>query len=380
MKTYIKGYHWPHMLFFFLTPLIALFGTAWSLSQGHGSWETWVLAVILLHAAGMSITAGYHRLFAHKSYKTRTPIRLLYMLFGASAFQGSVRWWACGHRYHHRYVDTNADPYSISKGFWYAHLGWLFRKEQDPPSFDWVKDLDADPYVRLQARFYLPISIIMGFGLPTAIASLWGDPWGGFFIAGVLRMVANHHLTFCINSVCHYFGKQTYSDRHTARDHWVAALLTHGEGYHNFHHEFQNDYRNAIRAYQWDPTKWLIQTLATFRLARDLKFIPKERILAARLAMDQKRAVRHFDSYSENVRLKAHEMLLSASAHLQEAHQKWIEMKKNYQALKKQKMDALHVSIDDRRAELKLARQEFRNALARWQILMRRPTLLVARA
>src|SRR5207237_639872 len=134
--------------------------------------------------------------------------------------------------------------------------------------------------------------IFVGLVMPTVIASLWGDWLGGFLLAGVLRTVMNHHFTFSINSFAHLFGKRPYSDQNTSRDSWVLALVTYGEGYHNYHHRFPSDYRNGIKAYHWDPTKWLIRSLEKTGQTYNLRLIPNETILRAKLKMDEKRIVR----------------------------------------------------------------------------------------
>lgn len=373
MKLYIRGYHWPHLVFFSLTPIVAIVGGFWILHQGGPHWATWVLTIIMLFTASMSITGGYHRLFSHKSYQATWPVRLFFLLFGAAGFEGSARWWSCEHRYHHRYVDTELDPYGINKGFWYAHIGWLLKDGHTPPSFKNVSDLDQDPLIRFQDRFFMPIAVIVGFLLPTAIASLWGDPWGGFIFAGVARMVFNHHATFCINSFCHYIGKQTYSDKHTARDSWVAALITYGEGYHNFHHEFQYDYRNGIRVYHWDPTKWLIQLFAATGLASHLKTARQERILLAKLEMDQKRCASRFSHYSDTARAKFYELLASAQEQIKNAHARFQSLKQEYKKLKRDKMASMTASLEDLRLEMNKARRDFRQAMAQWRILIKGP-------
>lgn len=375
MKFYFRGYHWPHILFFGLTPLLAIAGVVWRLFDGGIPGATWILAVSMLALCGLSTTAGYHRLFSHRSYRAAWPARLFYLLFGAGAFQGSVRWWCCEHRYHHLYTDTERDPYGINKGFWYAHLGWLFTKDQDPSDYSNVKDLDEDPLVRWQARFFPWLAVLMGYGLPALVASLWGDPWGGFLVAGLARMVVNHHTTFCINSVCHYVGSQPYSDSHSARDSWIAALLTYGEGYHNFHHEFQYDYRNGIRFFHWDPSKWLIVFLKWMGMVTQLRQARQEHILQARLLMEQKRVERHLLTYSESVQIKAREILTTAGKHLQETYARFQALKQDYQRIKQDQMASLTTSVEEYRRQLRSAQQEFQQAMAAWRTIIRGPAL-----
>jgi len=285
--------NWPTFLFFIFSPIGAIAGVVYvALNVGFHP-ATIALTVFMIFATGIGITGGYHRLFSHKSYEASKLVRWLYVFFGSAALEMSVIEWAYDHRNHHRYVDNDKDPYSINKGFWFAHILWLFRKRgtgnREEVDLNLVQDLWKDPVLRFQHRFYIPIALLTSFLFPAAIAALWGDFTGGLLIAGLARTVWVHQATFCINSVCHYLGTQPYSDRHTARDSWFTALVTYGEGYHNYHHEFPVDYRNGIRKYQYDPTKWLIFALSKVGLVWNLKRIPDEKILAAKMEMQEKR-------------------------------------------------------------------------------------------
>jgi len=176
---------------------------------------------------------------------------------------------------HHRYTDTPQDPYNARQGFFYSHFGWmLFTKDyskMETPKHD-ISDLDKDPMVMFQNRYYGIITPFMALVFPTLVAGLgWGDWAGGYFFTAVARLVFVHHATFCVNSFAHWFGSQPFADDHTPKDHFVTAILTFGEGYHNFHHEFPYDFRNAIYWYQYDPTKWFILALRSIGLAWNLK-------------------------------------------------------------------------------------------------------------
>lgn len=273
-----SSYNWINIIFFITLPMVAIIGTVFLCIYKKIPWQTWLLGVGLLVITGLAITAGYHRLFTHKTYQAAFPLRLIYLLLGAAAFEGSALEWCSDHRNHHRYTDTDKDPYSIKKGFWHAHIGWLFYLDAKKYNFSNVQDLIEDKAISLQHQYYLVISIFMGFVVPTALASIWGDPIGGLVVAGALRITVNHHTTFSINSICHYVGKITYSNKISARDNWLTSLFTYGEGFHNFHHQFPSDYRNGIRLYHYDPTKWLIKFLSYLRLARNLKQLSQERI------------------------------------------------------------------------------------------------------
>ena len=200
-------------------------------------------------------------------------------MFGAATFEGSALEWCTDHRNHHCYTDTDRDPYSVKHGYWHAHIGWLFTLDPSKRNFANVAELQNSALIRFQHRYYIVISILMGFVLPTVIASFWGEPLAGFVIAGALRITLSHHSTFCINSLCHILGKRKYSDKITARDNWLSALVTFGEGYHNYHHRFPIDYRNGVRLYQFDPGKWLVRGLSFVGLAKNLRYISKKRIL-----------------------------------------------------------------------------------------------------
>jgi len=152
-----------------------------------------------------------------------------------------------------------------------------------------ISDLNADPIIRLQHKYYLLFALFFGFVLPTLVCGIfWGDWAGGYFYAAVARLVFVHHATFCVNSLAHYIGSHTYADNHTPRDHFVTALMTLGEGYHNFHHEFPQDYRNAIRWFQYDPTKLFIRLMAFFGLAYNLHRFPENEIYKGALQIAEK--------------------------------------------------------------------------------------------
>jgi len=166
----------------------------------------------------------------------------------------------------------------------------LIRRPKDRIGYADVSDLKADPIVRWQHKYYLWVALVMGILFPTAVAGFgWGDWMGGYFYAAIARLVLVHHATFCVNSLAHWLGETTFDDRHTPRDHYFTALVTMGEGYHNFHHEFPQDYRNAIKFYQYDPTKWLIILCSWLGLAYDLKSFPHNEIMKGTIQMQEKK-------------------------------------------------------------------------------------------
>lgn len=243
---------------------------------------------VMFILTGFSITAGYHRFFAHKTYEARWPLRLMVLIFGAAAFENSVLMWTSDHRRHHKHTDHDDDPYNIQKGFFHAHMGWLLIKLNPEPPIDNVPDLQSDPLVRWQHRYVFVLAVLVGFVLPMVAGFLyngWVGALGCFIIGGTARVVATQHTTFFINSACHCMGRQPYSTRCSARDSFLLAIFTLGEGYHNYHHEFQYDYRNGVKPWQWDPTKWLIWVLSKLGVTSHLRRVPAEKIVAAQEAV-----------------------------------------------------------------------------------------------
>jgi len=278
--------NWVHFAMLTVTPALALYG----IFTVTPRWQTILLSVIFYFWTGLGITAGYHRLWSHRAYSARYMVRLLLCIGGAAAFEGSAKWWCRNHRAHHRYTDTSKDPYNAKNGFFYSHLGWMLVKQKAKNiGYADISDLNRDPMILWQHKYYAYVSIGAGIILPTLIAGLWGDFMGGYFYAALLRIVFVHHATFFVNSLAHWLGDKTYSDLHTSFDSVVTAVLTLGEGYHNFHHEFPQDYRNGIKFYHYDPTKWLIGGLAYFGWTYNLKQITDMEIEKAKVQMEERR-------------------------------------------------------------------------------------------
>lgn len=284
--------NWPAAVMFTVTGALALTLVPWyGFSHGYSS-SAWLWFGVILSLNELAITCGYHRLFAHASYQARPSLRLAYLLFGAMALQNSALIWSAGHRVHHQYIDDpERDPYCARRGFWFSHIGWMLRNyPSGEPDLDRVPDLRRDPLVMWQHRYYVLIATTMNVGLPLLLGWMNGELVGTFLLAGVLRLVVSHHLTFFINSLAHIVGTQPYNTENTARDNAIVALLTFGEGYHNYHHAFAHDYRNAVRWWQWDPSKWLIFSLAWLGLAKNLKRVSRFRIQRSLLDVQFRRA------------------------------------------------------------------------------------------
>lgn len=269
--------NWRNILVLLFSPIAAILAIAYYIrEQGLYPGDVACLAAMTT-LTGLAITAGYHRYYSHKTYDCHPIVQVFYLLFGAAALQSPVTVWASEHRDHHRFVDQDQDPYCAKKGFFWAHVGWILRRSEGR-SLDNVVDLRDKPFVLTQQRFHVALGLAVGFGVPFLIGLSYGRPWGGVLWGGLLRVVVAHHGTFLVNSAGHFLGRQPYSSANTSRDSSLLAILTLGEGYHNFHHAFPGDYRNGVRWYQWDPTKWWILLLGACGLARQLKRTPDVRI------------------------------------------------------------------------------------------------------
>ncbi|OVE77191.1 hypothetical protein BVX98_03340 [bacterium F11] len=373
IKKWLNKIDWSNTSFLAVAHLFALGGAWFLFSFDLIRWQTILLTLFMVIATGLAITVGYHRLFSHKTFQANSLVKLLLLLFGAAAFQNSARRWSSDHRRHHKYVDTDRDPYNIKRGFLFAHMGWILLKYDRAHSYDDVPDLLSDSLVRFQEKYYLSLAIAVGFLFPTLVASIWGDPLGGFFMAGWIRLVLNEHFTFSINSFAHIFGSQPYSDADTSRDNWLFAFFTYGEGYHNFHHKFPFDYRNGIKFYQWDPSKWLIKGLARLGWVSSLRQAPKEIILQARLKMDEKRMVQRLEHVVVPGTQISRELVFSARLKFEQAYVRFQTIKKEYAILRKEKMEVfqtqLHLfneKMETMKMELLAARQTLEEAMATW--------------
>jgi len=384
------GVNWRTSIFLVATFIVAIVATPlyfWAV--GLRTFDVVHFAVMAIFT-GMSITMGYHRLFAHRAYNAKWPVRLFTLLFGAASFENSVLDWASDHRYHHKYTDQDGDPhdpYSITRGFFWAHMGWLLRHHNPPLVKDNVPDLRRDPLVMWQYRYINSLSIAVGFLLPAAVGtifswavgeSLWIGFLGGLLIAGCARIVFVQHCTFFINSLCHYFGSRPYDGSSTARDNGLLAVFTFGEGYHNYHHAFQNDYRNGVRFWQFDPGKWAIWTLSKVGLASDLRRIPAETIRLARIYEKRRRLEARLEKKRQPLSGHVHSLLADLEGRLEQVHLQCRTLLSKRSRLATRARERGSEELARVRRELAEVRREFRRLARAWHLSHRLALVEVA--
>lgn len=357
--------NWKTSSFLISTFLVAITGVPLYLWHHGINWFQFGLFAFYCIATGLSITLGYHRLFSHRSFKAKWPVKFFTAIFGAAAFENSIIDWAADHRRHHKHVDHDDDPYDISKGFFHAHIGWLLFKMRPEPPLDNVTDLFKDRIVVWQQRWCHLIGVLVGFALPAAIGWVYGGPTaalGAFLLAGVARVVLVQHCTFCINSLCHSVGRRPYSSRCSARDSGMMALVTFGEGYHNYHHEFQYDYRNGVKPWQFDPTKWTIWLLHKMGMVHDLRRVPEEKILLAEIKETRRQLEARLSCPDRPLPERTRKLLESSYNSLQEILHEWNERRTQYVKATEQRLENSRDAIMEMQRELQLAWQRLEQA------------------
>jgi stearoyl-CoA desaturase (delta-9 desaturase) len=340
--------NWPVTLTLGLTFIFAVTLVPWyGITVGFSGWA-WAFFGLFMILTGVGIGSGYHRLWSHRAYEASPALQWFLAIVGGMSLQNSILIWSARHRVHHRYVDDNdKDPYSIGRGFWFAHVGWMLKDyESGEVDYSVVPDLEKNPIVMWQHKHYLELVLATNILLPLGLGFLVGDPLGVFLLAGLARLVLNHHFTFFINSLAHMWGKQPYTDENTAKDNWFLSIFTYGEGYHNFHHIFQSDYRNGIRWFAIDLNKWFIATASSLGLARGLRRTPQFKILRARLHMDFKRARERLAQDPANPRLRG---LLET---LETEYAQYLSTIKEWQSLQMEKVQAGKQRLADGKQKL----------------------------
>lgn len=322
--------------------------------EGFNPWLL-IPAFVMYALTVFGISAGYHRLFAHRSYKANTFFKVILLILGATSGENTALKWAADHRRHHQHTDTDLDPHSIHEGFFFAHVGWVVMKEEEDKKSVLPKDLLNDKWVMWQAKYCLPIAFAVN-GLAIALAGYFTGSWlGAIAIVGFLRLTFVLHITFFINSLCHMIGNRPYNTVETARDSMVLAFITFGEGYHNFHHAFQSDYRNGLRWYHWDPTKWIINMMSWVGQATDMRRTPESAILKAKMEVLSSTKVGATNAHLAELQDKVHE-----------AQRKIQELKAEYRKLKKQIIESREEKLSELKRSIQEAKKDFNRSYNDW--------------
>jgi stearoyl-CoA desaturase (delta-9 desaturase) len=245
-------------------------------------WYTGTDARALVLCAGcyllqmFGITAGYHRYFAHRSYKTSRVFQFVLACLGCSAFQKGPLWWVAHHRHHHRYSDTPEDPHSpLSHSIWWSHVGWILAPDYTETDWQQVRDLSRYPELRwLNSHHWVPPFVLAG--LCFLIGGWSGLVWG-YFISTLL----SHHATFLVNSLCHLVGRRRYATPDASRNNLFVAVLTLGEGWHNNHHHYQSSAKQGFFWWEIDVSYYAIRLLAYAGLVWDVRTPPPARVRGA---------------------------------------------------------------------------------------------------
>ncbi|XP_030022752.1 acyl-CoA Delta(11) desaturase [Manduca sexta] len=273
-------YLYANMIYFTYWHIAGLYGIYLAITTAK--WATIILAYLLFVAGEIGITAGAHRLWAHKSYKAKLPLQILLMLFNSTAFQNSVITWVKDHRMHHKYSDTDADPHNATRGFFYSHVGWLMVKRH-PEAIKRGKSLDMsdiynNPVLKFQKKYAIPLITTVAFVLPTIIPMyFWDESFNVAWHMTMLRYIINLNTIFLVNSVAHMWGYKPYDKNIAPTQNYIATFATLGEGFHNYHHAFPWDYRASELGNNYlNLTTKFIDFFAWIGWAYDLKTVPED--------------------------------------------------------------------------------------------------------
>jgi stearoyl-CoA desaturase (delta-9 desaturase) len=236
--------------------------------------------------SALGITAGAHRLWSHRTYKARLPLRLFLIIANTMAFQNDVYEWARDHRAHHKFSETHADPHNSRRGFFFSHVGWLLVRKhpavKEKGGLLDMSDLKAEKLVMFQRRYYKPALLLMCFVLPTLVPwYCWGETFPhSLFVATFLRYAVVLNATWLVNSAAHLYGYRPYDKNIESRENILVSLGAVGEGFHNYHHSFPYDYSASEYRWSLNFTTFFIDCMAAIGLAYDRKTMSKAAILA----------------------------------------------------------------------------------------------------
>ncbi|HJW32686.1 MAG TPA: acyl-CoA desaturase [Holophagaceae bacterium] len=374
--------NWLNTLFLWGTLLAAAVALPLHLALNGWNWTEWIVSLAMVFIIGTAISAGYHRLFSHRAYRATAPWRALMLFFGAASFENSALKWSSDHRIHHRHVDDlEKDPYAIGNGFAWAHWDWVMKGPDIP--LQGVEDLKKDPMVQFQHDHVFAVGAVAA-SIPLVIGLATGNFWGHLVVGLLVRIVLTHHTTFLINSAAHVFGSRPYTEENSARDNWLLAPLTYGEGYHNFHHMWQWDYRNGAKWWQYDSTKWILNALRPTGMVYDFRRVPAAVMRRAELAVEAQRLQAKLVARKAEGVESLHDRLASARArmdaaiaNLHERRESWGRKRRELKVLGRAKAEAFRMAKAEWQEGMIRHKAELAEAWAEWKAA-RRAVLAVA--
>ncbi|MEA2428085.1 MAG: hypothetical protein QOF37_1713 [Thermoleophilaceae bacterium] len=275
-----------------LIPVLGLGGVAWQLWGSALHWQDLVVFATTLLLAGFGVTIGFHRLFTHRSFKTTGPLRVLFAVLGSAAMEGPVIEWVAYHRRHHAFADHEGDPHSphvghgsgvkgALRGLFYAHVGWVVFSDEPANEERYAPDLLGDRAIRLVDRTFfvwVVAGLAFAFGLGVALTGTVSGGLTGLLWGGAVRVLAVHHITFSINSLCHFFGNRDFQTDDESRNLRWLAPFSFGEAWHNNHHAFPTSAAHGLTRWQFDPSKLVIYGLEKIGLAWDVVRVSPARL------------------------------------------------------------------------------------------------------
>jgi stearoyl-CoA desaturase (delta-9 desaturase) len=279
-------------------PFLGLAGAMWQAWGGALHWHDLVVFGIAYVATALGVTVGFHRLLTHRSFKTRPAVRATLAALGSAAIEGPVISWVADHRKHHAFSDREGDPHSphvghgggwggALRGLFHAHVGWLFIHTQRGAKDRYARDLLNDPVIRFVDRtfvLWVALGLVAPFGLGVAIGGDVTDGLTGLLWGGAIRMLVVHHVTYSINSLCHFFGRRRFPTEDESRNLFWVAVLSLGEGWHNNHHAFPTSARHGLRPWEIDVAGLVILAMEKVGLAWDVVRVSPQRQEAKAIA------------------------------------------------------------------------------------------------
>ncbi|CAB0011588.1 unnamed protein product [Nesidiocoris tenuis] len=274
---------WKNIILFAILHIGGFWGL-WQIITLQVRWQTILNAWLVSFVSVLAITVGNHRFFTHKSFKGNNWFKIVAMLGQTVAGQNSIYTWTRDHRLHHKFSDTDADPHNASRGFFFCHMGWLLQRKHPMVKIKGktidMSDLEADPIVMFQKKYYYLLYAILAFGIPISVPALfWGESWSnGILFCYFFRYMITLHGTWTVNSIAHFYGYRPYSKDIRPVESEFVAFISSGEGWHNYHHTFPWDYRAGEYGKKWNFSAKLVDWFASIGWAYDLKCATPEMV------------------------------------------------------------------------------------------------------